>query len=104
VAVLTVTEYKDMLSIPNNPAQIPLEPALAEQSLSVTGGSVVSTAFNPQTRYVRLNMDSSGACSVSFGTAPTAITGFGRLSPNQTEYRGIPEGRAFKVAVIGMAT
>lgn len=103
MAILYVTEYENMCSIPNNPAQMPVEPALAEQQLAISGASVASVAFNLKTRFVRLNVDSSGPCCHTFGVAPVATTAFGRLSPNQTEYKGVPEGRAFKVAVISVA-
>jgi hypothetical protein len=47
---------------------------------------------------VRLNCDA--VCSVLFGQAPSASTSNGRLAANQTEFRGVPEGMAFKVSVV----
>lgn len=98
MAVLFVTEYSTMGQAPNSGPQMPQEPVLAEQVVAIGGGSVSSAAFNAKTRFIRLHTDA--ICSVSLGTAPTASSTTGRMAANQTEYRGVPEGGAFKVAVI----
>lgn len=77
---------------------MPVEPPLAEQTVAIGGGSLSSNAFNTATRFVRLHSDA--ICSVEFGTSPTATSLTGRMAQNQTEYRAVPAGQSFKVAVI----
>jgi len=49
---------------------------------------------------LRLHCDAT--CSLLIGPAGTtnATTGNGRWATNQTEYRGVPEGRGFVVSVV----
>lgn len=102
MTTLYIAEYSTLGQIPNGGGQIAMEPPIAEQTIAIGGTSVQCTnPFNAKTRYVRLNTDS--ACSILFGTAasnPVATTSNQRLSPNQTEYKGVPEGGGYKVAVI----
>ena len=46
------------------------EPALADQTLTISGTTNPSNAFNALTRFVRLHTDVT--CAVLFGTTPTA--------------------------------
>lgn len=99
MATLYITEYADIhIGQAGRIGQIPLEPPLAEQTVAIGAGSVASAAFNTATRMVRLHTDA--VCSVAFGTNPTATVAKQRLAANQTEYKSIPNGQAFKVAVI----
>lgn len=98
MAVLYVTEYQYMGQVPNSAAQMPQEPPLAEQTIAIGGTSTQSSNFNAKTRFVRLHTDA--ICSIEFGTNPTASATTGRMAANQTEYRAVPEGGSFKVAVI----
>jgi hypothetical protein len=98
MAVLYITEYAWMASVPNAGPQMPMEPPVAEQTVAIGGTSAQSATFNAKTRFVRLHTDA--ICSVEFGTNPTATATDGRLAANQTEYRGVPEGGTLKVAVI----
>lgn len=99
MAVLYIAEYSRLISAPNSVPQVPDEESLlAEQTLAIGAGSVPSAPFNALTRIVRLHCDA--VCSVKFGIAPTAAATNQRMAANQTEYKGVPEGRAFKVAVI----
>jgi hypothetical protein len=93
MATLYVTEYA---GIGGDHIQIPLEPAIAQQTVAIGGSSTPSAAFNPATRLVRLNTDAT--CSVAFGTAPTAVATAQRLPVNSTEYFAVYAG--YKVAVI----
>lgn len=99
MAVLYITEYAEL---PIGPAgrigQMPMEPPVAEQTVAIGAGSIASSAFNAKTRFVRLHTDA--ICSVLFGTAPTVTAVSGRMAANQTEYRSVPLGAAYKVAVI----
>lgn len=99
MAVLFITEYAGLASPSQGQlGQMPLEPPLAEQTVAIGGGSLPSAAFNAKTKFVRLHCDA--ICSVEFGTAPTASNLTGRMAANQTEYRGVPLGASYKVAVI----
>lgn len=102
MATLYITEYATFTpaGAPGGFGQIAQEPPLAEQTVAIGVGSVQSSAFNTNTRFVRLHVDGTGPCSVEFGTNPTASATTGRLAANQTEYRGVPKGQSFKVAVI----
>jgi len=104
MAVLYVTEYATIAIMQaGRMTQVPQEPPLAEQAISITAGSTQTAAFNAKTALVRVHSDV--ICGVTFGTNPTATAvaggvGSGRFAANQTEYRGVPLGAAFKAAVI----
>ena len=107
MSVLTVTEYATISIIGpgGQSAQVPLEPPLVEQAITIAASSTSCAAFNAQTTLVRLNVDGTAACAVTFGTAPTATTpsagaGSGRLSANATEFRAVLRNQLYKLAVI----
>ena len=75
--------------------QLAVVPPLAEQSLAM---SSTSTAFNANTRLVRLCADE--ACRVAFGTTPTAGATSMKLQAGATEYFGVPISSGYKVNVI----
>jgi hypothetical protein len=96
MATLYITEYGTIAGLPATAnGQVPLEPPLADYTVSIPG---TSPAFQPTTRMVRLNCDAT--CSVLFGQSPSATTTNGRMATNQTEFRGVPEGMSFKVSVV----
>jgi hypothetical protein len=74
------------------------EPPLAEQVVAIGGGSLQSAAFQKTTRAVRLHCDA--ICSVAFGTNPVATATHKPMAARQTEFFPVPQGQAFKVAVI----
>jgi hypothetical protein len=78
------------------------QPAIAEQTVSVTGVTAQSTQFNPATAIVRLSNDTGGPCTLKFGTNPTATTTSGiRMSAGQSEYF-IVDNASSKVAAISV--
>jgi hypothetical protein len=95
MAVLYISEYTEgSQSAPT----LGNEPAITQQTVAITAGSVQSTAFGRNTTVVRLHVENvTGAC-IRFGTNPTATTSTARLAPNQTEYFKVLPGD--KVAVI----
>lgn len=97
MAVLYVTEFSTPTFTPG-PATFPALPSNAAQTVSITAGSVASSAFNANTTLVRLATDA--ICSVAFGTAPTASATTQRMAAGQTEYFHVPQGQSYKVAVI----
>lgn len=76
--------------------QVVAEPAIAEQTVSITGASQASAPFNEATRIVRVACDA--VCSIKFGKSPSAATTNKRLAANQTECFAVNPGDS--VAVI----
>lgn len=97
MATLYITEYIDIMHAPGE-VQIGVEPEVTTQTVSISGSSASSSAFNGATRFVRVHTDA--ICSILFGTAPTATASKRRMAANQTEYFGVPQGLSYKVAVI----
>lgn len=95
MSTVYISEYSSVLDITGT-VQIGMEPALVEQTVAITGGSVQSSAFSAATRFVRVHTDS--VCSILFGSNPTAVDTAKRMAANTTEYFGTLPGQ--KVAVI----
>lgn len=98
MSTLYITEYAYMGQVPNTAAQMPQEPPIAEQTVAIGSISAASANFNSKTRFIRVHTDS--ICSVEVGISPTATATKGRMTANQTEYRGVPEGGQYAIAVI----
>lgn len=96
MAVVYVTEYAEMPRMSGQLILTGKEPGEAEQTVAITAGSVQSSAFGTQTKFVRIHTDA--ICSILFGTNPTAIATKKRLAANSTEFFGVNPGD--KVAVI----
>ena len=71
-------------------------PAVAEQTVAIGAGSVVSAAFNSQTTFIRVCSDA--VCSIVAGAAPTATPNNMRLPANSPDYFAVKAGQ--KLAVI----
>ena len=98
MGILYITEYSGIADLPvGKSGQIPAEPAIAEQAVTFSTHAE-SNAFNANTRLVRITPDS--ICSVSFGAAPTATTGMGRMAAGSVEYRAVPFGQSYKVSAV----
>ena len=99
---LYITEYSQISrqGVGVGSAQAPQETVLAEQKLTIGGGSTASAAFNANTRLVRLQSDA--VCSVLFGSSSVVATANSqRLAAGVSEYHGIPPYQVVsKVAVI----
>ena len=100
MATLYVAEYATggFAQVGGAVVQTSHEPPLAEQTVAIGGSSAQSSAFNAQTTLIRLHCDA--ICSVLFGTNPTAAAINQRYAANQTEYKTVPRGQSYKVAVI----
>src|SRR5262245_66155608 len=98
MALLSIREYEHISAVSRGIVPVGEEPAIVDQSLSITGASSPSAAFNVRTRFVRLHTDVN--CSVSFGTSPVAVAGSGDMVAGQTEYFGVVNATQRKVAVI----
>jgi hypothetical protein len=98
MATLYITEYGTIAGLPATAnGQVPLEPPLADYTIGIPG---ISPPFQPGTRMLRLHCDA--VCSLLIGPAGStnAAPSNGRFATNQTEYRGVPEGRGFVVSVV----
>ena len=96
MATLYIAEYSFIPRQTGDGVQIAQMPPLAEQTVAIGAGSTSSSAFNANTRYIRVHTDV--ICSIAFGAAPTATVTNSRLSANSTEYFGVTSGQ--KIAVI----
>lgn len=74
------------------------QPPIAEQIVTIGAGSTQSAAFNAATKFVRLFTDT--ACGIAFNANPTAGANSARMAANSTEYFGVPQNNAFKVATL----
>lgn len=94
MATLYISEYAG-IGFGNN-QNLPVEPPLAEQTVSVSGTSAQSSAFNASTRFIRVHTDA--ICSILIGSNPTATTAKKRMAADQTEYFAVNGGD--KIAAI----
>lgn len=91
MATLYISEYGAHGFFPaGQHLQIASEPPIAEQTLAMTGTSAQSSAFNAQTRVIRVHTDA--ICSVLVGSNPTATTAKKRLPADHTEYFAVQPG------------
>lgn len=74
-------------------------PPVADQRVVFTTSSVQSSAFNADTKFVRVHTDAT--CHLVFGDDPTALLDSMRMLVGTTEYFSVKPGQ--KVAVIGLA-
>lgn len=94
---LFIAEYQDISETVRGAAQAPKDPPIAEQVITIGGGSTQSAAFNAATRFILITTDT--ICSVLVGgTNPTASTSSHRMAADQAEFRGVLGGD--KLAVI----
>lgn len=97
MATLWVSEYEgtgeDSLARSN---YAPKEPRSANQTVTISGASTQSSAFDSRTRLIRVKTDT--ACYVEIGANPTASTSSLRLDAGDTEYFSVVGGH--KIAVI----
>lgn len=97
MATLHITEFvsqgqdgRDFL------APIAQIPPLAQQAVTISGTSAQSATLNAATKLVRVIADA--ACTLEFGTSPTATASSMRLEAGSAEYFGI--GGIMKIAAI----
>lgn len=92
------TLYITELNTPVLDTSVINQPEITSQTVTVSGATAASAAFQTQTSVVRIHCD--GICSVKFGLAPTATTANMRMVAGQTEYFHVAQGSALKVAAI----
>ena len=67
-----------------------------EQTVTTSGTSTQSSAFNAATTIIRVHTDT--VCNIKIGSNPTAAATSMRLAADQTEYFGV-NGGSDKIAV-----
>lgn len=99
MSTLKVTEYATLARDGQNWIMpVAQEPAIAIQSVSFTTHAE-SSAFNAQTRFVRVQADAD--CCILFGASPTATTSHTPLTAGQPEVFGVTPGH--KVSAVAAA-
>jgi hypothetical protein len=93
MATLWVTEYGEPATPRGVVLPIAKEPRVANQAVTFTT-STQSSAFNAETRYVRIV--ASVDCHLEFGSSPTATTSTQKLFQGQEAWRAVTP--AHKVA------
>ena len=92
MASLYLTEYSSIShgGVGKTAMQVPQEPPINEQKLSIGATAVLSSTFSTYTRLVRLHSDA--VCSVAFGNASVVATAANqRVAIGVSEYVGIPD-------------
>lgn len=95
MSTLYITEYTNMTWIDLTPFPAPALPPNAEQSVSIAGTSAQSAPMHANTVLIQVNTDA--ACSLAFGSSPTAVTAAHRLSAGETRFYGINPGTVIAV-------
>lgn len=98
MARLSIREYEQISAVARGIVPVGEEPAIASQSLTISGSSGASAAFQQRTRFVRVHTDIN--CSLDWGTAPVAVAGSCDMVAGQTEYFGVVNASNIKVAVV----
>lgn len=98
MARLSIREYEHISAVSRGIVPVGEEPAVASQSLTISGTSAASAVFNVRTRFVRVHTDVN--CSLDWSTAPVAVAGSCDMVAGQTEYFGVVNATNMKVAVI----
>jgi hypothetical protein len=75
---------------------LPVQPPLAEQTVTIGASSTQSNAFHQHTRYIRVHTDA--IMSFAIGPNPAATVNNARMAANATEYFEVQPGH--KIAVV----
>lgn len=98
MATAYIREYADVAVTFGKYAQCGAEPAIADQTVTTSGTSARSNAFNANTRLIAISTPAAQAVCVLFGDNPTALVTSLRLPANQIVFFGVKPGQ--KVALI----
>lgn len=97
MATVYVTEFAE-LPLDKFGAVIPSPkyPAVAKQSMAITGASTtLPNAFDNKTHFVLIHTDS--ICSIDIGQNPTAAATGDRMPANETRFAGVQPGHNLAV-------
>jgi len=96
VATAYLREYANVAAAFGNLVQAGAEPALADQTITTSGISAPSTAFNANTRVLCISTPAAQAVSCLFsatpGATPTALVTSLRLPANSLVFFGVRPG------------
>ncbi len=99
MASLYVTECNQIAPIPQGYfAQAPSMPPVAEQKLTITTTSTMSSTFSAKTTFVMVECDAT--CSLAWsadGTTATATTSAHRMAAGEVRFYGVNPGGAVAV-------
>lgn len=99
MATATVTEYEKLAEDSRGHVMpVPMEPALASQSVTYTTSTAVSNAFNANTRYVYIQTNDTNA-HVKFAATPTATANDRLLIAGDGAFFGVHPGISMKAAL-----
>jgi len=98
MATAYIREYADLAVTYAKYAQCGAEPAIADQTVTTSGTSAQSNAFNANTRIIAISTPAAQAVAALFGDSPTALVTSLRLPANQLIFFGVKPGQ--KVALI----
>lgn len=98
MATAYIREYASLATGVSGGVQAPLEDGMADQTVSTSGASAQSSAFNVSTRFVAISTPAAQAVCAKFGSNPTATTSHLRLPANGIYFFGVKPGQ--KVALI----
>lgn len=102
MATAYIREYADLGVTYGKSMQAGAEPAIADQTISTSGASAASAAFNANTRMIAISTSAAQAHCCLFsatpGATPTALTTSLRLPANAIFFFGVRPGD--KVALI----
>lgn len=98
MATAYIREYADIGVTYSKYVQAGAEPGTADQTISTSGSSTPSNAFDANTRLIAISTPSGGAVCCAFGAAPVAATTNLRLPANSIFFFGVRPGD--KVALI----
>lgn len=102
MATAYIREYADIAVTFSKYVQAGAEPAIADQTVTTSGTSAASAAFNANTRLIAISTPAASAVSCAFsatpGATPTATTSNLRLPANNIVFFGVRPGD--KVALI----
>ena len=102
MATAYLREYADIAHTFSKVAQAGAEPAIADQTITTSGTSAASSAFNANTRLIAISTPAAQAVCALFsatrGATPTALVTSLRLPANNVFFFGVNPGD--KVALI----
>lgn len=91
-----ITEFAELGSDQRQRLPIGQMPPVAQQTVSTSGTSAPSSAFNASTNFIRVVVTTT--CYAEVATSPTATSSKMRLIADQPEYFGVSPGS--KIAFI----
>lgn len=98
MATAFIREYADIGVTYGKYLQAGAEPGLADQTVTTSGTSAQSNAFNANTQLIAISTPAAQAVACVFGSNPTALVSSLRLPANSIVFFGVKPGH--KVALI----